>query len=282
MILTESSAARVGGSAVTALISFAGGFHQFFCYTAATISAAITGAVGLVKNGAGALTLAAGCNYTGETKINQGTINFYGPSVLSGVISGAGSIYKNFGSLTLNATNTYTGGTTQAGGGVTINCGASNALGTGIFTSTAGGVGTIIQTNANILLANNFSTTGVLQFRVTAGGINLTLTGAISGNGSLNKTSTGTLTIYGNNTYAGATTLTAGVIRVIKSNSGTTATATFTQTSLSISFDIPPTAGMTFRFFPGTMSRSYGAVTLINAPGRTGSFNSSNSTLTIA
>jgi hypothetical protein len=39
---------------------------------------------------------------------------------------------------------------------------------------------------------------------------------------------------------------------------------------------------MTFRYFPGTTTQTYASVTLVGALGRTGTYNSANSTLTIA
>jgi hypothetical protein len=39
---------------------------------------------------------------------------------------------------------------------------------------------------------------------------------------------------------------------------------------------------MTFRFFQGSTTNTYASVTLVGAPGRTGTYNSANSTLTIA
>ena len=47
MILTNSSAAKVGGSNVTAIASSTALFRQFMCYLSTTISTAITGTTGL-------------------------------------------------------------------------------------------------------------------------------------------------------------------------------------------------------------------------------------------
>jgi autotransporter-associated beta strand protein len=120
--------------------------------------------------------------------------------------------------------------------------------------------------------------------RAGAGSQNIILSGNISSGagGTLNKSGNGILTLTGNNTYSGNTNINAGSIVVPKTNGAVTATATFTTTSLSVSFDTPPTAGMTFKFFPGNVNRTYTSITLIGAPGRTATFNSTTSTLTIA
>jgi len=113
-----------------------------------------------------------------------------------------------------------------------------------------------------------------------------TITGKITGAGSFTKVGTGILSTFSTltvaNDYTGSTTISAGTLRVLKPFAATTPTASFTATTLSVSFSVAPTAGMTFRFFQGTTTNTYASVTLVGAPGRTGTYNSANSTLTIA
>ena len=110
-----------------------------------------------------------------------------------------------------------------------------------------------------------------------------TITGKITGAGSFTKVGTGILSTFGvANDYTGSTTISAGTLRVVKPFGAITPTASFTATTLSVSFSGTPTAGMTFRFFAGSTTNTYASVTLVGAPGRTGTYNSENSTLTIA
>ena len=283
MILTNSTAANVQASSVTGIVSVSSTFLQFMQYAAMTVSTAISGTIGLVKNGIGGLTLSGVCNYTGPTQINQGTLTVTSASTLNGVISGAGSLSKTGTAvLTIGGNNTYSGGTSFVSSGLAnlINYSSSNAFGTGLFTvSSAAGQ---INTGGNVTLPNDFLINSTsLQYR-TAGANTITLTGNIAGAGGINKTGNGPLNLTASTlTYTGSTNRTAGSIVASKTNGASTATATFT-TGLSVSFNVPPTAGMTFRFFQGSTTNTYASVTLVGAPGRTGTYNSANSTLTIA
>ena len=105
MILTESSSARIGASAVSAIISTSATFRQFMCYSLTTISHAISGTTGLIKNGIGTLTLSGNNTYTGATTISGGilTVNnsYSTPSftINSGAVLNLG--YSPTASLTL-------------------------------------------------------------------------------------------------------------------------------------------------------------------------------------
>jgi hypothetical protein len=92
------------------------------------------------------------------------------------------------------------------------------------------------------------------------------------------NSSTRTQTLNGTLSYTGSTSITAGTLIRTVGN----ATATFTPTTLSVSFAVAPNAGNTFRFYAGTTVQTYASVTLVGATGRTATYNSANSTLTIA
>ncbi|MGC4031158.1 MAG: autotransporter-associated beta strand repeat-containing protein [Tepidisphaeraceae bacterium] len=111
--------------------------------------------------------------------------------------NGAGSIYKNgSGTLVLAGTNTYTGGTV-------VNAGTLQ-VGNGGTTGTLPTTGSITLDGTLAFNRSNTITQGVDFGPVIA---NTTL-----GYGYVNMVGTGKLVLSGNNTYSGATTITAGTV----------------------------------------------------------------------
>jgi autotransporter-associated beta strand protein len=284
MILTNSSAANVGASNVTAIASATASFRQLMCYLSTTISTALTGTRGLIKNGVGQLTLSGTCNYTGPTQINAGTLAVTGASTLNGVISGSGTLRKTGTAvLTIGGNNTYSGGTSFVSGGISglILFTSSNAFGTGLFTlSNAAGR---IDTGSTVTLPNDFQLNTAIQIR-TLGANTITITGNIAGGGNLQKAGNGTLILSGTLTYTGQTIIT-GLLRAFKTTGASTATATFNSTGsfIAVSFNVSPPSGVTtFRFFQGSTSGTWGVGTLTGVPaGTTATYNSTNSTLSV-
>ncbi|MBV8577536.1 MAG: autotransporter outer membrane beta-barrel domain-containing protein [Acetobacteraceae bacterium] len=110
------------------------------------------------------------------------------------MISGTGSVNQLGPGITiLTANDTYTGGTTVSGGTLQLGAGGK----------TGGIVGDVV---------NN----GVLAFNRSDA---ITLPGVISGRGSVGQTGPGTTILTGNNTYTGATTISAGTLQL--GNGGT-------------------------------------------------------------
>ncbi|EDJ0180543.1 fibronectin-binding autotransporter adhesin ShdA [Salmonella enterica] len=160
----------------------------------------LSGSGSLVKTGTGELTLSGGNDYSGGTTIIGGTLTAdhadslgtgavansgvlqVGEGELENTLSGSGSLVKTgTGELTLSGGNDYSGGTTIIGG--TLTADHADLLGTGA-------------------VANS----GVLQ--VGEGELENTL----SGSGSLVKTGTGELTLSGDNSYSGGTTIIGGTL----------------------------------------------------------------------
>ncbi|EBX4050289.1 fibronectin-binding autotransporter adhesin ShdA, partial [Salmonella enterica subsp. enterica serovar Bareilly] len=158
------------------------------------------GSGSLVKTGTGELTLNGDNDYSGGTTIDDGVLIAdnadslgtgavanngvlqVGEGELKNTLSGTGSLVKiGTGELTLNGDNDYSGGTTITGG--TLTADHADSLGTGA-------------------VANS----GVLQ--VGEGELENTL----SGSGSLVKTGTGELTLGGDNSYSGDTTIADGTL----------------------------------------------------------------------
>ncbi|ECF6887173.1 fibronectin-binding autotransporter adhesin ShdA [Salmonella enterica subsp. enterica serovar Newport] len=162
----------------------------------------------LTKEGDGTLILSNTANDYGNTNINGGTLSAndtaalgsgdvaiaenakleLGQGTLDNNVTGGGQIIKSgSGDLIVTGDNTYSGGTTITGGMLTAD--HADSLGTGA-------------------IANS----GVLQ--VGEGELENTL----SGSGSLVKTGMGELTLSGDNTYSGGTTIADGVLIVANVN----------------------------------------------------------------
>ena len=130
----------------------------------------------VTKNGTGTWTFLGANTYTGATTISAGTLKI---GVVGGGIPNTSALTID-GTLDLNGNDEIIG--SLAGGGAVISSAG------GIMTLTAGG--------------NNTSTTfsGIIQNG--------------SGTVSLTKSGTGILTLSGNNSYSGITTISAGTIKL--------------------------------------------------------------------
>lgn len=109
MILTDSTSSKVGPTNVATIASGTSAFRQFMVYAATTISRAITGSIGLIKNGAGTLTLSGNNTYTGGTTVSQGTLKEVF-AARSGIVSVGSFAVVSGATLNLDNTNTAVGG----------------------------------------------------------------------------------------------------------------------------------------------------------------------------
>ncbi len=193
-ILAAKDAAALGTGDVTIAESATLALSQ------GTLDNNVTGEGQIVKSGSDELIVTGDNNYSGGTTISGGTLTAdhadslgsgdidnsgvlkVGEGDLENTLSGSGSLVKTgTGELTLSGDNSYSGGTTIIGG--TLTADHADSLGTGA-------------------VANS----GVLQ--VGEGELKNTL----SGSGLLVKTGTGELTLSGDNSYSGATTITDGTL----------------------------------------------------------------------
>lgn len=144
-----------------------------------------------VNNG-NTLTLAG---TTPGFQINNGT------TIVDSVVAGTAGLAKSgSGNLTLTAANTYTGPTVVTAGTLRIgNGGATGSL----------DPASPITNNASLVFNRTDTLTQGIDFA-----------SVISGTGSLTKSSGGTLILGGDNTYTGATTISAGILQI--GNGGTT------------------------------------------------------------
>jgi fibronectin-binding autotransporter adhesin len=154
--------------------------------------------------------------FSGGVDLNNGTrtLTLGNSTTFSGVVSNGGLVVDNgtgSGSryLALSGTNTYTGGTTLLSN-VYMNVYSDGALGTGSLTFS--GTNASLRAANNITLANAIvlSNTATVDYMNSATG--MTLNGEITGSGGLLKTNSATLTLGGNNSYSGGTTIAGGTL----------------------------------------------------------------------
>ena len=139
-------------------------------------------------------SLSGGGGLGGNVTLGSGTLTLGGDGTsqtYGGVISGGGGLSQIGGSLTLNNTNTFTGPISLTG---------RLALG--------GTVGQLVGTTGNY--AGNITNNGSFSYNSAT---NQTLSGVISGTGSLTVNGPGTLTL-GNSgdVYSGQTTVNGGIL----------------------------------------------------------------------
>ncbi|ECY5422095.1 fibronectin-binding autotransporter adhesin ShdA [Salmonella enterica subsp. enterica serovar Abony] len=193
-ILAAKDAAALGTGDVTIAESATLALSQ------GTLDNNVTGGGQIVKSGSDELIVTGDNNYSGGTTITGGTLTAdhadslgtgaiansgvlqVGEGELENTLSGSGSLVKTgTGELTLNGDNDYSGGTTIDDG-------------------------VLIADHADSLGTGAVANSGVLQ--VGEGELENTL----SGSGSLVKIGTGELTLSGDNSYSGATTITDGTL----------------------------------------------------------------------
>ena len=128
------------------------------------------------------------------------------------------------GTVTFNSPNTYSGATTVSNG--TLDIANQNALQNSTLTLSGGSVrfDQLVTANAftigglagtgNLSLQNNAASPAAIALTVGGNNASTYYTGVLSGSGSLIKTGSGTLNLFGANTYAGATTVSSGTLRL--------------------------------------------------------------------
>jgi autotransporter-associated beta strand protein len=215
--LEIASTGRLGGGSYAGNIANNGTFI-YSGTNSQTLSGIISGTGELTQNNSSTLTLSGNNTYSGATTINGGTLQIastgrlgsgsYAGNIanngtfiysgtnnqtLSGIISGSGALTQNNSAskLTLSGNNTYSGTTTISVG--TLEIGSTGRLGGGSYEGDIANNGTFIYSGTN----------------------NQTLSGIISGSGALTQNvANSTLTLSGNNTYTGATTISAGTLSI--------------------------------------------------------------------
>lgn len=207
-----------------------------------TFDGMITGSGGLTKVSASTFSLSGAQGYTGLTTVNGGTLILgSNASLAGGVLNNAR--FTNAGRVsglvtniaTLESTGALNAGLVNATGASArirgILAGSVTNAGTITLTGAISGIGAVTQEATGTFDLGGFGTSiGSLAGSgavilgaapLTTGGDNgsSTFAGAISGDGSLAKTGTGTFVLTGANSYGGLTTVSQGVLSV-RNNAG--------------------------------------------------------------
>jgi autotransporter-associated beta strand protein len=258
---------------------------------------AYTGSGGLASYLSGNVDL-GGAN---RTLTLGNTTYLYGAVTNGGLVVDRGSADpERTKTLVLYGANTYSGGTRVIGvAGRTTNnpslyLAHDNALGTGELSLEGGGdlLVKAISPNSNFadatrLITNAIAISSGVKGLFDAGStsvvpldgssattvINLmTLSGAISGAGSFEKTNDGVVTLRGNLTYSGGTVVSGGTLKIQK----TGLTADITTNTIAFVFNPPPSAG-TIEVLPGALVGTYEPASFSGlAVGQTATFTQSS------
>ena len=210
------------------------------------------GSLALTKLGTNVLILTGDNSFTGDTKINTGTLQLgnggttgslsasgaisnnatlafnrsntvtQGTDFSAAAITGTGNLTQNgTGTLVLNANNTYTGATTVNSGTLSINS-IGNGGNASVIGSSSNAAANLILGNATLLYTGGNASTN-RNFTLASGtnstidisniGTTLTLSGSTTGTtGGLTKNGSGRLVLAGTNTYTGETVLNTGTL----------------------------------------------------------------------
>ena len=179
-------------------------------------SGALSGASSLTKEGDGTLILTSdNSGFTGTTTISAGALQLGNNSANGGlagpIVDNAALVFARSGNAIIVDHQLSGNGSLRQMGSATVLLTADNPGYSGVITidssrtlqvgngDTAGTLGTATVTNDGTLIFNR-------------GAGNLTVDNLIGGVGHLTKQGAGTLTLTGNNTYSGTTTISQGTI----------------------------------------------------------------------
>ncbi|AEG50605.1 outer membrane autotransporter barrel domain protein [Sphingobium chlorophenolicum L-1] len=177
------------------------------------------GSVGIRNSGTGALTFGGPLSFQAGGAADTLTFggNYAGVNEFAGVITGTGALGSTGSSIwRLSGANTRTGAITMDGG--TLQAGSASAFGNVTGVTVNGGT---LDLNGYDLIVPQLSGTGGSVAlnglaTLTVSGLtpanNTTYGGGITGDGSLLKRGTSTLTLTGQSSYSGATTVQGGTL----------------------------------------------------------------------
>jgi autotransporter-associated beta strand protein len=228
-----SLALTQSGAGTTILTNAANTYTGATTVSAGTLqigTASLAGSIGAtsaisIGSGGTLLFLKAGTTTYGNSVTNglggTGTLNLDSTAGLtfSGVLSdGMGKLsvtQSGAGTTILSGSDSYTGATNVTAGTLQIGNGSSgNLAGGSVVTVTNSGI-LALDLGNSVTFANNVGLSGSsASLKITGSSSSETLTGIISGAGSLAQTGAATTILTGLNTYTGTTKVSAGTLQV--------------------------------------------------------------------
>lgn len=181
------------------------------------ISAVVSGAFTVTKNGTGTMVLSGANTYTGATTVSAGVLNIQNAAGLGTTAGGttvsSGATLQLQGNITVGAEALNINGTGASGQtGALVNVSGTNNYG-GLLT--LAGATTISSDSGTLNLTNAGTITGATFGLTLAGAGNGTVSSIIgTTSGGLTKNGAGTWTLSGANTFTGVTTISGGTLSV--------------------------------------------------------------------
>ncbi len=148
-------------------------------------------------------------------KAGGGTMTF------SGNLTHTGGMEIQAGALVLSGSNNSMSGTILVLDGATLRAGLNDSLGVATIVDVATGGSFVLEDDEEFGGLTGGGSVDTAGFRLAPGEDNTTrvFLGVISGSGSVDKLGTGTWTLTGDQAYTGATTVSAGTLRLTGNNS---------------------------------------------------------------
>jgi autotransporter-associated beta strand protein len=186
----------------------------------ARIDSQLSGAGGITKKGPGTLILGGNNTFTGDTRIEEGTLELssagklynagYNNSSVVTVLAGATWRMPNFSYASVGQLSDYPQRRVLDGGTFEIT-GATHSSGQNFTIAATGGTLRYTPTGQTLTLSGNSNSdlllNGPLTLEATG---NISISESIGGSGSITKSGAGNLVLNGTNTFTGGLTLTAG------------------------------------------------------------------------
>jgi autotransporter-associated beta strand protein len=280
-------------------------------YGGATQAGSSGRSIAITKDGAAKLTLTGANAHTGGTTVSDGVLEVGNGGTSGSVGSGAISVATG-AEIVFNRSNAFTVSNTISGAGLVTKKGAGrmtvngdNSVGTVNWNFADTGNGDIGFQNANaiggsgssITLGENASgsaflaTTGntsdvtislgsgsTFSWNGSTGNTN-TLSGTISGSGNLTKVSGETLILSGNNSYAGATAIETGTLRIDGIHTGTGDVNVDSDGRLEGTGSVAGTINVSGVLAPGASIESFGSGAVAFMTGSTLAYELNSSSL---